>query len=61
MEIYNETILDLLCEPSKRKESNLKVRESETGNVYVEGLEATVVSDPEEMISYFVEFKFKHI
>merc|ERR1719509_478463 len=51
MEIYNETILDLLCEPSKRKESNLKIRESEQGNVYVGGLEATVVSDPEEVIN----------
>jgi len=51
LEIYNETILDLLCEPSKRKQSNLRIREKETGNVFVEGLEEAVVSSPEEVIN----------
>ena len=51
LEIYNETILDLLCEPSKRKQSNLRIRENETGNVFVEGLEEAVVSSPEEVIN----------
>merc|ERR1740129_2334161 len=55
MEIYNETILDLLCEPSKRKQSNLKIRENGTGSVFVEGLEEAVVSSPEEVISLMRE------
>ena len=36
MEIYNETILDLLCDPLTRANSNLRIREAENGSVYVE-------------------------
>lgn len=38
IEIYNERIQDLLIHPSKRPQQGLKVRESKTHGIYVEGL-----------------------
>jgi len=38
LEIYNEKVQDLLGDPSKKPAGGLKVRESASGAVYVQGL-----------------------
>jgi hypothetical protein len=50
MEIYNETVIDLLSDPKTRSAGGLKVRENEEGDVYVEGLEQKTVTSPEEIL-----------
>ena len=52
MEIYNETVIDLLSDPKSRGAGGLKVRENEDGEVYVEGLEQKTVTSPEEIDKY---------
>ena len=49
MEIYNETVIDLLCDPRSRNSGGMKVRENEDGEVFVEGLEQKTVTSPEEI------------
>ena len=49
MEIYNETVIDLLSDLKTRTAGGLKVRENEEGDVYVEGLEQKTVTSPEEI------------
>ena len=52
LEIYNETVIDLLSDPKTRTAGGLKVRENETGDVYVENLEQKTVTSPEEIHRY---------
>lgn len=49
MEIYNEKIQDLLVDSSERVKGGLKVRESKTLGVYVEGLSNHRVNSYEEI------------
>lgn len=49
LEIYNEKIQDLLIDSGDRVKGGLKVRESKTLGVYVEGLSAYRVNDYEEI------------
>lgn len=49
LEIYNEKVQDLLVEASKRPPSGLKVRESKTLGVFVEGLSKHPVMSYEEI------------
>lgn len=49
LEIYNEKIQDLLIDSSDRVKGGLKVRESKTLGVYVEGLSAYRVNNYEEI------------
>lgn len=49
MEIYNETVIDLLSDPKTRSAGGLKVRENEEGDVYVEGLEQKTVTCADEI------------
>ena len=44
IEIYNETVVDLLTDPKTRPQGGLRIREQETGGVYVEGLSEKSVS-----------------
>jgi len=51
LEIYNEKVQDLLiADPSKKPTGGLKVRESQSGAVYVQGLSKYPV-DSYEMIA----------
>ncbi|EGD79293.1 hypothetical protein PTSG_09709 [Salpingoeca rosetta] len=52
LEIYNETIVDLLAE--KRSKKGLEVRHGKEGP-YVEGLSTHVVSNAEEVRQYFLQ------
>ena len=38
IEIYNETVVDLLADSKSRPSGGLKIRETDTGDVYVENL-----------------------
>jgi hypothetical protein len=49
LEIYNEKVQDLLCPASKRPAQGLKVRESKTLGVFVEGLSSYPVTSYEEI------------
>ena len=49
LEIYNEKVHDLLVPVSKRPQSGLKVRESKTIGVFVEGLTKYPVTSYEEI------------
>ena len=49
LEIYNEKVQDLLMAPSKRPPSGLKIRESKTIGVFVEGLTKHPVTSYEEI------------
>jgi len=49
LEIYNEKVHDLLVPVSKRPQSGLKVRESRTIGVFVEGLTKYPVTSYEEI------------
>ena len=42
MEIYNESVNDLLSDPKARKGEGLKVREDENGQVRITGLSQTL-------------------
>ena len=44
IEIYNETVVDLLADPKTRPSGGLKIRENETGDVYVDNLEEKSVT-----------------
>ena len=48
-EIYNERVQDLLIDPKKRPANGLKVRESSTVGVYVDGLTKWPVKSYEEI------------
>ncbi|XP_065110107.1 centromere-associated protein E isoform X2 [Paramisgurnus dabryanus] len=50
MEIYNETVTDLLCESWKRKP--LEIREGNYKNVYVADLTEELVTSPEQALSW---------
>jgi kinesin family protein 13 len=50
LEIYNEKVQDLLIQDSQRPSGGLKVRESQSGAVYVQGLSKHPV-DSYEMIA----------
>jgi centromeric protein E len=50
LEIYNEQVNDLLSDPKTRPTGGLKVREDEKGQVFVEGLEAKMVTSKEEIL-----------
>ena len=52
LEIYNESIIDLLADPKFRPTGGLKIRENEDGEVYVEGLEHKTVTSSEEISRY---------
>ena len=49
LEIYNETVIDLLSDPKSRSAGGLRLRENEEGEVYVEGLQQKTVTSPEEI------------
>lgn len=49
IEIYNETVVDLLTDPKSRPQGGLKIREQETGDVYVDGLSEKSVSSEEDI------------
>jgi len=55
MEIYNETVVDLLSDPRSRASGGLKIRESDTGDVYVENLSEKSVSCEDDIFSYMKE------
>ncbi|XP_066516219.1 centromere-associated protein E isoform X2 [Hoplias malabaricus] len=50
MEIYNETVTDLLCESWKRKP--LEIREGNYKNVYVADLTEELVTSPEQALTW---------
>ena len=50
LEIYNEKVQDLLSDPREKPAGGLKVRESQSGAVYVQGLTKHPV-DSYEMIA----------
>ncbi|KAK1802937.1 hypothetical protein P4O66_021473 [Electrophorus voltai] len=50
MEIYNETVTDLLCDSWKRKP--LEIREGNYKNVYVADLTEELVTSPEQALSW---------
>ncbi|KAM9454725.1 centromere-associated protein E [Clarias gariepinus] len=50
MEIYNETVTDLLCESWKRKP--LEIREGNYKNVYVADLTEELVTSPEQALAW---------
>ncbi|XP_018414480.1 PREDICTED: centromere-associated protein E [Nanorana parkeri] len=50
MEIYNETVTDLLCDSRKKKP--LEVREDINRNVYVAGLTEELVMSPEHVLQW---------
>lgn len=49
LEIYNEHTQDLFVDPNKRPRGGLKVRESPTAGVFVEGLSKVAVGSYEEI------------
>jgi len=49
LEIYNEKVQDLMIESDKRPKNGLKVRESKTLGVFVDGLSKHPVSNYEEI------------
>ena len=50
MEIYNESVMDLLADkPGDKSSTNLKIRENEAGDVYVEGVKKIPVGCQEEV------------
>ena len=49
MEIYNETVVDLLSDSRSRPAGGLKIRENEDGQVYVENLAERMVVGPDEV------------
>ena len=49
IELYNETVVDLLTDPKTRPQGGLRIREQETGGVYVEGLSEKSVSCEEDI------------
>ncbi|XP_051560864.1 centromere-associated protein E-like [Myxocyprinus asiaticus] len=53
MEIYNETVTDLLCDSWKRKP--LEIREGNYKNVYVADLTEELVTSPEQALSWIVK------
>ncbi|XP_026110617.1 centromere-associated protein E isoform X1 [Carassius auratus] len=53
MEIYNETVTDLLCESWKRKP--LEIREGNYKNVYVADLTEELVTSPEQALSWITK------
>ncbi|XP_048054193.1 centromere-associated protein E isoform X6 [Megalobrama amblycephala] len=53
MEIYNETVTDLLCESWKRKP--LEIREGNYKNVYVADLTEEMVTSPEQALSWITK------
>ena len=54
LEIYNEKVQDLLGDPKNKPAGGLKVRESASGAVYVQGLSKSPV-DSYEMINRKME------
>jgi len=48
-EIYNEKVQDLMIDPSKRKGAGLKIRESKTLGIYVEGISKHAVQSYKEI------------
>ena len=55
MEIYNEQVVDLLGKPGDKSSSNLKIRENESGEVYVEGAKTVPVQSAKEVFSKMEE------
>ncbi|XP_051557983.1 centromere-associated protein E isoform X4 [Myxocyprinus asiaticus] len=53
MEIYNETVTDLLCDSWKRKP--LEIREGNYKNVYVADLTEEMVTSPEQVLSWITK------
>ncbi|XP_073698964.1 uncharacterized protein [Garra rufa] len=53
MEIYNETVTDLLCDKWKRKP--LEIREGNYKNVYVADLTEELVTSPEQALSWITK------
>ncbi|KAA0722652.1 E Centromere protein [Triplophysa tibetana] len=53
MEIYNETVTDLLCDSWKRKP--LEIREGNYKNVYVADLTEELVTSPEQALSWITK------
>ena len=49
IEIYNETVVDLLSDSRSRPVGGLIVRENEEGQVYVKNLAERMVVGPEEV------------
>ena len=49
MEIYNETVVDLLADQKSRPAGGLKIREADTGDVYVENLSEKSVSSEDDI------------
>jgi hypothetical protein len=55
LEIYNEKVHDLLCPVSKRPPSGLKVRESKTIGIFVEGLTKYPVTSYEQIAKKVIQ------
>ena len=49
IEIYNESVVDLLTDPRTRPQGGLKIREQEDGDVFVENLSEKIVSSEEDI------------
>ena len=49
IEIYNESVVDLLTDPKTRPQGGLKIREQEDGDVFVENLSEKAVSSEEDI------------
>ena len=49
IEIYNESVVDLLTDPRTRPQGGLKIREQEDGDVFVENLSEKAVSSEEDI------------
>ena len=49
IEIYKESVVDLLTDPRTRPQGGLKIREQEDGDVFVENLSQEIVSSEEDI------------
>ena len=49
IEIYNESVVDLLADQKTNPQGGLKIRENGDGDVYVENLEEKIVSSQDDI------------
>ena len=49
IEIYNESVVDLLTDPKTRPQGGLKIREKGDGDVFVKKLSEKIVSSKEDI------------
>jgi len=55
MEVYNEEIRDLLVEPQKQQQQQLRIRETLDGQIYVRGLTERTVTSPVDVYNIMEE------